>query len=305
MIRKFIWLGILTSLAFFCMASACGGYAGWPGLSTGGTDAKVVFEVSVHSGSPTLGPLVNGLWTHYVAYDNTAGPPNMKQVSTFRDSTAPFGRFTSDGLGQQHYNDHVGDLATAAYDTSGNGVIIFFQDYSIFDAFCPPPAIFNADPDKNDGFAGYCNKHRWFVLVFTPRFTETKQSTPGSQFSNAKGFLPNFSIIEAGKILASSSAIPDSDGVSVRVTALSVAGQTHTQTSPITAGVYGFGTALSVDADQVGLKEAASWLADQLAIQPDGPVSVTLTFNDGAGSGSIWIAGGAAAGVSLRSFAAY
>ena len=100
--RKLVWLGILTPLAVLCfMNSACGGYLGWSGKSTNG-DAKLAEEVSVSSANP----LESGLWTFYVNYNDISGP-GMKTVSTFRDGTAPFAVFTSDGNLQQHFNDHV------------------------------------------------------------------------------------------------------------------------------------------------------------------------------------------------------
>src|SRR5437867_12537485 len=105
--RKLIWLGILTPLVVLClMNSACGGYAGWPGLSTAGSDSKITFEVST-SGFPDPGE--NGLWTFYTSYNNVGGQ-RVKSVSTYRDGTAPFAVFTSDGNLQQHFNDHVGTL---------------------------------------------------------------------------------------------------------------------------------------------------------------------------------------------------
>jgi hypothetical protein len=109
--RKLIWVGILTPLAVFCfMNAACGGYSGWPGKGTDSGDAKVVEELSVQS----TNPLENGLWTYYVNYDKTGTKNAMKSCSTYRDGTAPYGVFTSDGNLQQHFNDHVGvKVATA------------------------------------------------------------------------------------------------------------------------------------------------------------------------------------------------
>src|SRR5947209_5692560 len=175
--RKLIWLGILTPLAVLCfMNSACGGWVGWPGKSTNG-DAKVTEEVYVTGGSA----LENGLWTYYVSYNNVGGQA-MKTVSTFRDSTAPPVVFTSDGLLEQHFNDHVGVLVTQAYDRDGDGVICwqgcFSNDYSLVDAFCPAFGL-NADPDSSDGFSAYCNRGLWSVLVATSFFAETKSNVPG------------------------------------------------------------------------------------------------------------------------------
>jgi len=116
--RKLIWTGIILGLIPLYMGVACGGYIGWPGLSTSGADAKVTEELSVSS----TNPLESGLFTYYVQYNNI-GQQNMKTVSTFRDGTAPFGVFTSDGNAQQHFSDHVGVLIASANDRNGDGVI--------------------------------------------------------------------------------------------------------------------------------------------------------------------------------------
>src|SRR5687767_10913332 len=146
--KKFLFLGVLTSLTvFLCMNSACGGYQGWPGKTTEGTDAKLTIEVSVSSAEERE----SGLWTFYVSYDNTGGP-NMREISTYRDGTAPFGVFTSDGNAQQHFNDHVGVKVAAAVDRNGDGRISFVvPDYAIADAFCPDFGLF-ADPSRSDGW---------------------------------------------------------------------------------------------------------------------------------------------------------
>ena len=143
------------------MNSACGGYLGWPGKSTNG-DAKIAEEVSVSSSNP----LESGLWTFYVNYNDISGP-GMKTVSTFRDGTAPFGQFTSDGLLQQHFNDHVGVLAASANDRDGDGGICwagcpFGSDYTIPDGFCPAE-FGTGDADSSDGFSAYCKIGRAHV----------------------------------------------------------------------------------------------------------------------------------------------
>jgi len=118
MTRKFIWAGIILGLIPLYMGAACGGYIGWPGLSTSGADAKLTEELSISD----PGQLDDGLWTYYVQYNNI-GQQSMKMVSTFRDGTAPFGVFTSDGNFQQHFSDHVGVLVASANDKNGDGVI--------------------------------------------------------------------------------------------------------------------------------------------------------------------------------------
>src|SRR6266568_2660808 len=173
--RKLIWLGILTPLAVLCfMNSACGGYAGWAGKSTSGGDAKINEEVSVSS----FNPLESGLWTFYVNYNDISGP-GMQTVSTFRDGTAPFAVFTSDGLGQQHFSDHVGVLAASANDRNKSGNICWQGcfidtgggDYTILNGFCPAEGGTGTTSASN-GFQAYCTKGNWAVLVGTTAFTE-------------------------------------------------------------------------------------------------------------------------------------
>lgn len=304
MVRKFIWAGIVLGLIPLCMGSACGGYVGWPGLSTSGTDAKITEEVSVFSPNP----LRSGLWTFYVTYNNI-GQQNMKGISTFRDGTAPFGVFTTDGLGEQHFSDHVGVITSAASDTNGDGVICWIGcpfesgDYTIISAFCPAEGG-TGSPSANKGFKAYCDKGDWVVLVATTFFTETKSSSPGSKFSNSLGNGSNFNPITLGKIIASSTLLPNGNGLVTTVNAISLPnGASHTQTSPISANVYGLGQGIAFDATQPGLVEAANWLAQQWAGQPDGTAYVTLSFNGGAASGSINVASGNSASIVLTHYA--
>src|SRR2546423_1528079 len=206
--RKLIWVGILTPLAVLCfMNSACGGYSGWPGKSTEGTDAKLSGnEVSVSGGTGPFA-LENGLWTFYVNYNNVGGQ-HMKEVSTYRDPTAPAGVFTSDGNGQQFFNDHVGVKVTGAVDTNGDGRIDF-TDYALTDAFCAAFTGFAGDPDKSDGFAAYCDKGLWEVIVETDFTTESKQTAPGSKFSNSHGSGTDFAPIRLAPVLAGGTALAD------------------------------------------------------------------------------------------------
>lgn len=303
--RKLIWLGILTPLVVLCfMNSACGGYVGWPGLSTSGTDSKITFEVST-GGFPN--PLENGLWTFYTTYNDINGP-GVKGVSTFRDGTAPFAVFTSDGNLQQHFNDHVGVQVAAANDRNGDGAICwtgcpFSSDYTIPNGFCPAVGGTGSTSASN-GFQAYCNKGVWVVLVATTFNEETKQSVPGSKFSNSLGGGTNFSPITIGKILATSTAIPgNTGGVTVTMNGLSLPnGASHTLAAPVSVNVYGFGHAISLN-DQPGLRDAAAWLATQWAGQPDGVTDVTLSLNGGAASGTIGIASGNAASIALQNLA--
>ena len=301
--RKLIWLGILTPLAVLSfMNFACGGYVGWPGKSTNG-DAKGAFEVSVGGSSNTL---ENGLWTVYVNYNNVGGQ-RMKSVSTYRDGTAPFGLFTSDGLLQQHFNDHVGVLAASANDRDGDGTICWVgcpygADYTIPDGFCPAE-FGTGDSDASDGFSAYCTKGNWAVLGATNFGEETKGNVPGSKFSNAQGGGSNFSPITVAQVLATSAAIPG--GASVTLNGLSLPnGASHTLAAPATVGAYGFGNALAINASQAGLKEAAAWLASQWAGQPDGATNVTLSLNGGAASFNVSIASGNSAALALQAYAA-
>lgn len=306
MIRKFIWAGIVLGLVPLCMGSACGGYAGWPGLDTSGVDAKVTTEVSVFG----VTALQSGLWTFYVNYNNNSGAQSMKAASTYRDGTAPFGVFTSDGLLEEHFHDHVGVITSNINDRNKDGIICWIGcpfeagDYTIPDGFCPDVGG-TGSTASSKGFQAYCDKGDWVVLVANLFFEETKASLSGSKFSNTKGGPGGFNPISVAQILASSQLIPNSNGgLVVTINALSLpSGASHTLTTPITANVYGFGHALAIDATQAGLKEAAGWLASQFAGQADSGVSVSLTFNGGAATGSVTIAGGNSASIPLQHYA--
>lgn len=308
MLRKFIWLGIVLGLAPLCMGSACGGYLGWPGLTTQGGDDKVTFEVSV--GDP--GQLDNGLFTWYVNYNDLTAP-GMKTVTTFRDGTAPFGVFTSDGNLEQHFNGHVGVLIAQANDRNGDGVICWIGcpfeppnsgDFSIPDAFCPAVGGTGSSASSS-GFQAYCDKGLWLTIVASSFFEESKQSTTGSKFSNSKAGGTNFSPITIGKILATSRLLNDgSGGIVVTVNGLSLPnGASYTLPAPASITAYGFGHAVAVDATQPGLKQAAAWLATQWKGQPDGGTNVTFSLNNGGASGTLLIASGDNAARALQSYA--
>lgn len=294
MTRKLIWTGIVLGLIPLYMGAACGGYFGWPGLTTSGSDAKITEELSV-SGTP----LQSGLWTYYASYNNTTGQ-HMKSVSTYRDGSAPFGLFTSDGNLEQHFNDHVGVITSAAFDANGDG-IIDFTDYPLLDGFCPSEGG-TGSTSASSGFKAYCNKGDWAALVASSFTEETKQSVPGSKYSNA--IANNFSPIAIAQIIASSTLINKTNGLVVTINSVSLpSGASYTLTTPITLNAYGMGHALAIDAAQPGVKELAGWLAGQFAGQQDGKVSVSLSFNGGAATLAFPISGGNSASIVLQHFA--
>ena len=301
--RKLIWTGIILGLIPLYMGAACGGYVGWPGLTTAGTDAKVTEELSVSS----TNPLENGLFLYYVQYNNV-GQQNMKTVTTFKDGTAPFAVFTSDGNLQQHFDDHVGVMIATAYDRDGDGVIAWqgsgiSNDYTISNAFCPAVGGTGSTSSSN-GFQAYCNKGLWETIVYTPDFEETKSSAPGSKYSNALGNGSNFSPVVLGQILASSQLDPKTNALTVTVNGLSLpGGASHTLTTPITFQLFGYWHGIAINANQAGLDEAASWLASQWAGQPDGKMNVSISLNGGAASTYLSIASGNSASIVLNNFA--
>jgi hypothetical protein len=305
MLRRLIWIGIVLGLIPLAMGAACGGYIGWPGLTTSGADAKVTEELSVSD----PGFLDNGLFTYYVNYNNVGGQ-SMKTVTTYIDHTAPFAVFTSDGLLEQHFNDHVGVLVANATDRNGDGVICWIGcpfeagDYTIPNAFCPAVGGTGSTKSSN-GFEAYCNKGSWLTIVASGFFEETKQTVPGSKYSNALGGGTNFSPTTLGQILASSALNAKTGVLTATINSLALpSGASHTLTTPVSINLYGLYHGIAVDATQPGLKEAAGWLATQFAAQPDGAANVSLTFNGGAATGSITVAAGNAASLALQSYAA-
>jgi hypothetical protein len=303
--RKLIWTGIILGLIPLYMGAACGGYVGWPGLTTSGGDAKLTEELSVSS----TNPLESGLFTYYASYNNV-GQQNMKTITTYRDGTAPFGLFTSDGNLMQHFNDHVGVLIASASDRDGDGVIGWqgsgiSNDYTIANAFCPALGGTGSTASSN-GFQAYCNKGLWETIVGTTAGQEeTKQTVPGSKYSNALGGGTNFSPVVLGQILASSQLNPKTGALTVTVNSLSLpGGASHALTTPISFQLFGYWHGIAVNANQAGLIEAANWLAGQWAGQPDGKMNVTLSMNGGAASDYITIAGGNSASIVLQNFAA-
>ena len=305
MTRKLIWTGIVLGLIPLYMGAACGGYIGWPGLSTSGADAKLTEELSVTS----TNPLEAGLWTYYVQYDNI-GQQNMKTVSTFHDGTAPPAVFTSDGNLQQHFSDHVGVLVASANDRNGDGVICWIGcgtgagDYTIPNAFCPAVGG-TGSTSASSGFQAYCTKGLWEIIFATGQAEETKSSSPGSKYSNSLGNGSNFSPIVLGQILATSQLNSSTGALTVTVNGLSLpSGVSHTLTTPITFNLYGYWHSIAINANQTGLVEAANWLASQWAGQPDGSMNVTVTMNGGAASTYLTIASGNSASIAMQNFAA-
>jgi len=303
MTRKLIWTGIVLGLIPLYMGAACGGYFGWPGLSTSGGDAKLTEELSV-SGLP----LESGLFTYYVSYNNI-GQQAMKTVTTYRDGTAPFAVFTSDGNLEQHFSDHVGVLIASASDRDGDGVIGwqgsgFSNDYTIPNAFCPAVGGTGSTSSSN-GFQAYCNKGLWETIVATSFSEETKSSSPGSKYSNSLGNGSNFSPVTLGKILATSQVNPKTNALTATVNGLSLPnGASHTLTTPITFNLFGYWHGLAINTNQAGMVEAANWLASQWAGQPDGNMNVTVSLNGGAASTYLTIASGNSASIVLQNFAA-
>jgi hypothetical protein len=283
------------------MGAACGGYLGWFGQDTSGVDAKINEELSVSS----FNPLETGLFTYYTNYNDDIGP-GMTTISTYIDHTAPFSTFTTDGLGTQHFNTHVGTAVAIGYDKDKNGDICwvgcpFGNDYTIPNGFCPSVGGTGSSSASN-GFSAYCNKGVWETLIATSSFTETKSKASGTKFSNAK--YGNFSPFNIAQVLATSTP-NSSGGVTTSVSAVSLPnGASHTLTTPISATVLGFGSAIAINADQAGLIEAANWLSQQWASQPDGATNVTLSVNGGAASLSFSAASGNTASIVLANFAA-
>jgi hypothetical protein len=299
--RKLIWTGIILGLIPLYMGAACGGYLGWFGQDTAGGDAKVNEELSVSS----TNPLENGLFTYYVNYNDDTGA-GMQTISTYIDHTAPFSTFTTDGLGTQHFDSHVGSVVAVGYDKDGDGAIGWdgsglSNDFTILNAFCP--AVFGTGTSSSsNGFAAYCKKGLWETIVGTSSFTETKGKPSGTKYSNAK--YGNYSPFNIAQVLATS-APNSTGGVTTSVSALSLPnGASHILTSPVSANVLGFGSAIALNANQAGLVEAANWLAQQWAGQPDGYTNVKLSLNGGAASMTFQVASGNSASLVMANFAA-
>jgi hypothetical protein len=299
--RKLIWTGIILGLIPLYMGAACGGYLGWFGQDTAGGDAKVGEELSVSS----TNPLENGLFTYYVNYNDDTGA-GMQTISTYIDHTAPFSTFTTDGLGTQHFDTHVGSVVAVGYDKDGDGAIGWdgsgiSNDFTILNAFCPAVGGTGSSATSN-GFAAYCKKGQWETIVGSSSFAETKGKASGTKFSNAK--YGNYSPFNIAQVLASST--PNSTGgVTTSVSGLSLPnGASHTLTSPVSANVLGFGSAIALNANQAGMVEAANWLAQQWAGQPDGYTNVKLSVNGGAASMTFQVASGNSASLVMANFAA-
>ena len=77
----------------------------WFSRDTSGLNAKISQEL-VSSTSP----LEIGLGAYYAHYNDDCAF-GMTTLSTYVDHGAPFGLFTTDGLGTQHFNTHVGTAA--------------------------------------------------------------------------------------------------------------------------------------------------------------------------------------------------
>ena len=301
--RKLIWAGIVLGLIPIYMGAACGGYEGWFTQDTSGVDAKINEELSVSS----TNPLEAGLWTYYANYNDDLSF-GMNTLSTYVDHAAPFGLFTTDGLGTQHFNTHVGSGVAVAYDKDKDGLIGWqgsgiSNDFTVENAFCPAVGGTGTSAASN-GISAYCTKGLWETIVGTNAFTETKQKASGTGYNNSKA--GNYLPFNIAQVLATSTPLPaGSAGVATTVTAITLPGGiSHAMTTPIGANVYGFGSAISINANQAGLVEAANWLAEQWAGQPDGFQSVTLTFNGGGASLPFQVASGKTASAVMANFAA-
>ena len=299
--RKLIWTGIILGLVPLYMGAACGGYQGWFGQDTAGGDAKVNEELSVSS----TNPLENGLFTYYVNYNDDTGP-GMQTIGTYVDHTAPFSTFTTDGLGTQHFDSHVGSVVAVGYDKDGDGAIGWdgsgiSNDFTILNAFCPAVGGTGSSATSN-GFAAYCKKGLWETIVGSSSYTETKGKSSGTKYSNAK--YGNYSPFNIAQVLASSTP-NNSGGVTTSVNAISLPnGASHPLSAPVTANVLGFGSAIALNANQAGMVDAASWLASQWAGQPDGYANVTLSVNNGAASMTFRVASGNSASIVMANYAA-
>jgi len=302
--RKLIWTGIILGLIPLYMGAACGGYLGWFGQDTSGVDAKVNEELSVSS---TI-PLEAGLWTGYVNYnDDTA--PGMTTVSSYVDHTAPYNTFTTDGLGTQHFDTHVGTAVAIAYDRNKDGAICWIGcplvangDYTLSDGFCPALGG-TGSPGSKSGFSAYCTKGQWEELIAEASYVETKSKASGTKYSNAK--YGNYGPYNMAQVLATSTPVPGGGGVTTTVNAISLpSGASHTLTTPVSANVLGFGSGIAINANQAGLIELANWLAGQWAGQPDGASNVTLSVNGGAASLTFQVASGNTASLVMANFAA-
>jgi hypothetical protein len=299
--RKLIWTGIILGLIPLYMGAACGGYLGWFGQDTAGGDAKVNEELSVSS----TNPLENGLFTYYVNYNDDTGA-GMQTISTYIDHTAPFSTFTTDGLGTQHFDTHVGSVVAVGYDKDGDGAIGWdgsgiSNDFTILNAFCPAVGGTGSSSSSN-GFSAYCKKGLWETIVGTTSYTETKGKASGTKYSNAK--YGNYSPFNIAQVLATSTP-NNSGGVTTSVNAISLPnGASHLLSAPVTANLLGFGSAIALNANQAGMVDAASWLAGQWAGQPDGYANVTLSVNNGAASMTFRVASGNSASIVMANYAA-
>jgi hypothetical protein len=311
---RLVWIGILTTLLALCNGCApaplgvTGGYMGWRNEGTNGQDAKLTAELNIQSADP----LLNGLWVNYVNYDNTGNGQNVKGLSTYVDHSAPAGLFTTDGARRQHFTDHVGVLVAQATDANHDGIICWIGcrvesgspgggDYTLESAFCPVAG--GTGSPNGTGFKAYCDRGHWPWLMGAVQAEETKSGV-------GKGLpygTPQFFIVlgpaQLAQVISTSTALPDNTGIVPTVTAVSLAnGSAHTLSTPITFNAYLGG--VSINGDQPGLKELASWLSGEWMNQPDGEADITFTLN-GAVNGTISIASGHSAAVALQNYASW
>jgi hypothetical protein len=312
---KLVWIGGLAGLLALCFGctpaplGVGGAYVGWRNESTNSQDAKLTDELSVQSSDP----LVNGLWVNYVNYDNSNNGQNVKSVSTYVDHSAPFGLFTTDGARQQHFTDHVGVLVSQATDGNHDGIICWIGcfleagspgggDYTVQSAICPAFGG-TASSTNASAFKAYCDRATWPGLFVSGEFfaEETKSGIgKGLPFAQQQ-FLIVLGPAQVAQLISTSTILENSQGIAPTVTQVSLSnGNAHVLSTPIALNVYLSG--ISINADQPGLKELASWLADQWISQPDGDSDVALILN-GAVTSKLKFASGHAVAVALQIFA--
>ncbi len=318
--RKLIWAAMAMTLAGICVWCAClpapmgvaGGYLGWWNEGTGGHDAKITSELNIQSSNP----LLNGLWMNYVNYNNTNNGQKVKSLSTYVEHSAPAGVFTVDGARRQHFSQHVGTLVASAVDKNGDGIICWIGchleqgspgggDYALQSAFCPSVGG-TAGTGSSGGFTADCSRAVWVWLNAANFAEETKTSASSGLLFSTSAYQIVFNPITLGRIVASSTVLPNNVGFAPNINVISLPnGDSHTLASPITISVYSGGSAISVNADQPGLKELASWLASEWINQADGESPITATFNGGVADESISVASGHTVAVALQTYASW
>ncbi len=311
---RLVWIGILTTMLALCCGCSpapmgvTGGYMGWRNEGTNGQDAKLTAELNIQSADP----LLNGLWINYVNYDNTNNGQNVKSLSTYVDHSAPFGALTTDGARRQHFTDHIGVLVAQATDANHDGIICWIGcsleagspgggDYTLESAFCPVAG--GTGSPNGAGFKAYCDRGVWPFLSAFVNAEETKSGVGKGLLYGTANYFIVFNPAQLGQVLSTSPALPGNTGIAPTVTAVALSnGDIHTLSTPITLNAYLGGA--SINGDQPGLKELASWLSGEWMSQPDGETNVAFTVN-GVVSGSVKLASGHTVAVALQNYASW